>query len=53
VWVEAGRRLGVDAGQTVNHYYDWQITLQSTGNTQSDIELIDRELRARRAQGGF
>lgn len=53
VWVEAGRRLGVDATPSVTNNYDWTINLQSTGNTQSDIELIDRELRARRARGGF
>lgn len=53
VWVEAGRRLGVDATPSVTNNFDWTINLQSTGNTQSDIELIDRELRARRARGGF
>lgn len=53
VWVEAGRRLGIDATPNVTNNFDWSITLQSTGSTQSDIELIDRELRARRAQGGF
>ena len=53
VWVEAGRRLGVDAGGTTVINHNYEISLKSTGNVDSDIVLLDREMRAVKARGGF